>query len=57
MVPEPTMRLISWAVTRTAEAVVERVADRIAVKMKIRIVTTARHCAITALPKRQGRSR
>lgn len=42
MLPEPTVRLISWAMTRTAEAVVERVADRIANKMKARIVTTAR---------------
>ena len=52
MVTEPTMKLISWAATRTAEVVVDRVADRIATKMKTRIVTTARHRAAAALPKR-----
>jgi hypothetical protein len=42
MVTEPTMKLISWATTRTAEAIVDRVADRIANKVKTRIFTTAR---------------
>lgn len=45
MLPEPTVRLISWAMTRAAEAVVERVADRIAIKMKTHIVTTVRTAA------------
>jgi len=52
MVPEPTMKLISWAVTRTAEAVVDRVADRIAIKMKTRIVRTVRHRAGAARARR-----
>jgi hypothetical protein len=52
MVPEPTMKLISWAVTRTAEAIVERAANQMAIKVKSRIVTTARHRAAAVLPKR-----
>lgn len=39
MVPEPTMRIIGWAAARTAEVLVERVADRVAKKAKSRIVT------------------
>ena len=50
--PEPTMKLISWAVTRTAEAVVQRAADRIAIKMKTRIVRTVRHRAAAARARR-----
>ncbi|MEG8054675.1 hypothetical protein QP185_18300 [Sphingomonas aerolata] len=46
------MKLISWATTRTAEAIVDRFADRIATKMKTRIVTTARQRAVAVLPKR-----
>jgi len=52
MVPEPTMKLISWAVTRAAEAVVDRVADRIAIKMKTRIVGTVRHRTAAARARR-----
>lgn len=50
--PEPTMKLISWAVTRTVEAVVERAADRIAIKMKTRVVRTARHRTAAARTRR-----
>jgi hypothetical protein len=50
--PEPTMKLISWAVTRTAEAVVERAADRIAIKIKTGIVRTVRHRAAAARARR-----
>ncbi|MEG8021827.1 hypothetical protein [Sphingomonas aerolata] len=52
MIPDPTVRLIGWAVTRTAEAIVDRAADRIATKMKTCIVMTVRHRAVAALPKR-----
>jgi len=52
VIPDPTVELISWAVMRTAEAVVGRAADRIATRMKTRIVTATRHRAAAVLPKR-----
>lgn len=42
MVPEPTMKIISWAATRAAEAVVERVADRVMKKVKGRALAAVR---------------
>lgn len=42
MVPEPTMRIISWAATRAAEAVVERVADSVVKKAKARAFAAVR---------------
>jgi len=52
VIPDPTVKLISWAVTRTAEAIVGRAADRIATRVKTRIVTATRHRAAAVLPKR-----
>lgn len=42
MVPEPTMRLIGWAATRTTEAIVDRITDRITAKAKGRLVAEVR---------------
>ena len=42
MVPEPTMKIINWVATRAAEAVVERVADRVMKKAKARALSAAR---------------
>lgn len=56
MVPEPTMRLIGWAATRTTEAIVDHITDRIALKVKTRFVATVRHRAVAALPKRGART-
>ncbi|MGC5796464.1 hypothetical protein J4O76_05280 [Sphingomonas sp. NFX23] len=41
MIAEPTMKIIGWAATRTAELIVERVADRIAKKAKTRVAEAA----------------
>jgi len=42
MAAEPTMQIIGWAATRTAEAIVGRVADRIAKKAKTRAMAAVR---------------
>lgn len=42
MVPEPTMQIVGWAATRAAEAVVERVADRVVKKAKARAFVAVR---------------
>lgn len=43
MVPEPTMKLISWTAMRTTEAIVDRVTDRITANAKVRLVAKVRH--------------
>lgn len=52
--PEPTMKLISWAMTRTAEAVVERAADRIVAKLKAGVVTSVRRRVAVTAPNCRG---
>ena len=51
MPSDPTGKLICWATTRTAEVIAERIAERIATRVKARFVTTARHHAVSVLPK------
>jgi hypothetical protein len=43
MVPELTLRLLGWAATRTTEAIVDRITDRIALKIKTRVIATVRY--------------
>lgn len=51
MLSDPTVKLICWTTTRTAEVIAERIAERIATRVKARFVTTARHHAVSVLPK------
>jgi len=51
MLSDPTVKLICWATTRTAEVIAERIAERIATRVKARFVTTARHHAVSVVPK------
>lgn len=54
MLPDPTVKLIGWAATRTTEAIVGRVADRIAAKVKARLFASVHHRGVAALPRRRG---
>lgn len=42
MVPEPTMKLIGWAATRTTEAIVDRITDQIKAQTKERFAAKVR---------------
>ncbi|VVT20565.1 hypothetical protein SPHINGO391_470084 [Sphingomonas aurantiaca] len=53
MVPDPTMKLIGWAATRMTEAIVDRITDRVATKMKTRVVAAVRQRAGATLPNRR----
>lgn len=55
MLPEPTMKIIGWAASRGAEAIVVRIADRVATKLRTHAVAKARQ-HVETLPKRRGRT-
>ncbi len=48
-----SMQLISWAATRTTEAIVEHIADRLAAKVKVRVVAKIRRRTV-AKPRKRG---